>query len=71
MTQKSKEVPFSTPTLGSGGDTGSWRTERPVLDESKCIDCLFCWMYCPEGSISELKSWSTSTTSTARVAESA
>ena len=51
MTHKIRLVPLSTPTLGSGGDTGSWRTERPVLDESRCIDCLFCWMYCPEGSI--------------------
>jgi Pyruvate/2-oxoacid:ferredoxin oxidoreductase delta subunit len=40
LTQRTKQVPFSMPTPGSGGDTSSWRTERPVLDESKCINCL-------------------------------
>lgn len=44
-------VPLSVPSLGSAGETGHWRTERPILEESKCINCLFCWMYCPEGSI--------------------
>lgn len=28
-------------------DTGSWRTERPVLDQSKCNYCGFCALYCP------------------------
>ena len=28
-------------------DTGSWRTERPVLDESKCNYCGICAIFCP------------------------
>jgi len=28
-------------------DTGSWRTERPVLDKSKCNYCGLCALYCP------------------------
>ncbi len=28
-------------------DTGSWRTERPVLDEEKCNYCGLCSLYCP------------------------
>ena len=28
-------------------DTGSWRTERPVLDLSKCNYCGLCALYCP------------------------
>ena len=28
-------------------DTGSWRTERPVLDESKCNYCGLCAIFCP------------------------
>lgn len=28
-------------------DTGSWRTERPVVDEEKCIYCGLCALYCP------------------------
>ena len=37
------------------GKTGSWRVFRPVLDESKCVKCLRCWIYCPEGSIKRKK----------------
>jgi pyruvate ferredoxin oxidoreductase delta subunit len=28
-------------------DTGSWRTERPVLDKSLCNYCGLCALYCP------------------------
>ncbi|MCX8031852.1 MAG: 4Fe-4S binding protein [Thermoleophilia bacterium] len=28
-------------------DTGSWRTERPVIDKEKCNACGFCFIYCP------------------------
>jgi pyruvate ferredoxin oxidoreductase delta subunit len=28
-------------------DTGSWRTERPVLDKSLCNYCGLCAIYCP------------------------
>ncbi len=31
--------------------TGDWRIERPIWDESKCIHCLFCFIYCPDSSI--------------------
>jgi pyruvate ferredoxin oxidoreductase delta subunit len=31
--------------------TGDWRTMRPVWDPAKCIQCLFCWVYCPDASI--------------------
>jgi len=31
--------------------TGDWRTMRPVWDPEKCIQCLFCWVYCPDASI--------------------
>ncbi len=30
--------------------TGAWRTQRPVYDEEKCIQCLLCWIYCPDAS---------------------
>jgi len=32
--------------------TGDWRAFRPVLDESKCVNCLICWIYCPDIAIS-------------------
>ncbi len=27
---------------------GGWRNEHPVRDDEECIDCLFCWIYCPD-----------------------
>jgi 2-oxoacid:acceptor oxidoreductase delta subunit (pyruvate/2-ketoisovalerate family) len=33
--------------------TGGWRTgERPEVDLSRCVDCLLCWLYCPDAAIS-------------------
>jgi 2-oxoacid:acceptor oxidoreductase delta subunit (pyruvate/2-ketoisovalerate family) len=34
--------------------TGSWRTERPVIDPEKCVGCPICFEYCPEGIISKV-----------------
>lgn len=31
--------------------TGGWRVERPVLNKEKCVNCLLCWISCPEGAI--------------------
>ncbi len=31
--------------------TGSWRAFRPVWKEENCIQCLFCWLYCPDMSV--------------------
>jgi 2-oxoacid:acceptor oxidoreductase delta subunit (pyruvate/2-ketoisovalerate family) len=28
-----------------------WRTKRPVVDTSKCVGCLQCYLYCPDGVI--------------------
>ena len=28
-----------------------WRNERPVIDTAKCVGCLQCYLYCPEGVI--------------------
>lgn len=30
---------------------GSWRAQRPVIDEKKCIKCGLCWGYCPDFAI--------------------
>jgi pyruvate ferredoxin oxidoreductase delta subunit len=32
-------------------DTGSWRVQRPVVDQQKCTKCQLCWVYCPEAVI--------------------
>lgn len=31
--------------------TGGWRNERPIKDNECCIDCFFCWVYCPDAAI--------------------
>lgn len=42
---------ISYPKKGAQGKTGNWRVFRPVLDKSKCVKCLQCWMFCPEATI--------------------
>ena len=44
-------TPLSSPTVGSMGKTGSWRTFRPEVDYSKCTRCTICWVYCPDAAI--------------------
>lgn len=32
--------------------TGGWRTAgKPVADLSRCVDCLLCWVYCPDSAV--------------------
>jgi len=40
---------ISYPKEGAMGKTGSWRVFKPVLDQKKCVKCLRCWIFCPEG----------------------
>ncbi len=32
--------------------TGGWRTGlKPEVDLSKCVNCLLCWLYCPDSAV--------------------
>jgi 2-oxoacid:acceptor oxidoreductase delta subunit (pyruvate/2-ketoisovalerate family) len=32
--------------------TGGWRTGvRPEVDLSACVNCLLCWIYCPDSAV--------------------
>ena len=31
--------------------TGSWRSFMPVSLKENCINCLFCWLYCPDAAV--------------------
>jgi len=39
------------PKTSEGFLTGEWRTATPVLDKTKCKNCLLCVAYCPDSSI--------------------
>lgn len=32
-------------------ETGDWRTLRPLFHPDRCIQCLLCWVYCPDAAI--------------------
>lgn len=64
MAYKASEIHENTPWqhMTVGGEiyeagtsklfkTGDWRTQRPVLDSTKCKQCLLCAAYCPDSSI--------------------
>jgi len=42
---------LSYPKKGAMGKTGNWRVFKPILDSSKCVRCLRCWVFCPEATI--------------------
>lgn len=31
--------------------TGDWRTFKPEFVKENCIDCMFCWVYCPDTAV--------------------
>jgi pyruvate ferredoxin oxidoreductase delta subunit len=31
--------------------TGNWSKKKPLRDKKKCINCLHCWMVCPDNAI--------------------
>ncbi len=33
--------------------TGGWRSQRPIFDNSKCNKCGLCYIFCPEGCIEQ------------------
>ncbi len=52
--------------------TGSWRAFKPRWLEENCIQCMFCWLYCPDMAIKVKEGRGRSLTmTTARGAESA
>jgi 2-oxoacid:acceptor oxidoreductase delta subunit (pyruvate/2-ketoisovalerate family) len=32
--------------------TGGWRTGvKPTVELAKCVNCLLCWLYCPDSAV--------------------
>ena len=50
-----KSIPIGGLLLEPGSamkyKTGDWRAFRPNVDQGKCINCLLCWIYCPDAAI--------------------
>jgi 2-oxoacid:acceptor oxidoreductase delta subunit (pyruvate/2-ketoisovalerate family) len=51
-------VPFAlpagrvAPATARRPRTGGWRTgSRPELETERCVNCLLCWVYCPDEAI--------------------
>jgi pyruvate ferredoxin oxidoreductase delta subunit len=32
-------------------ETGSWRSERPIWHTETCIQCMICWVSCPDTAV--------------------
>jgi pyruvate ferredoxin oxidoreductase delta subunit len=41
------KLPIAKPMIGVAGKTGFWRTQKPVVDNNKCVRCFLCEIYCP------------------------
>ncbi len=41
------------PGSASQYQTGGWRSQKPIFDKSKCNKCGLCFIYCPEGCITQ------------------
>jgi len=50
-----KDIPIGGMILEGGTarrfETGDWSSEQPEIDTEKCVNCLQCWIYCPDMSI--------------------
>lgn len=50
-----KDLPEGDLIIGGGTakkfKTGDWRSQRPNHIKEKCINCLTCWMYCPDSAV--------------------
>jgi len=50
-----KEIPIRGSIVEPGNSfqykTGGWRTFRPIFHPDRCIQCLACFIYCPDGAI--------------------
>jgi len=53
--RSSKDIPIGGLMEEAGSSrhfkTGDWRSFRPIVNDAKCISCMFCVIYCPENCI--------------------
>ncbi len=50
-----KDIPIGGLILEPGGakkyKTGDWGVFKPIWNTKTCIQCMFCWVNCPDASI--------------------
>ena len=53
LTWKDLEIGSIVTEPGSASQyqTGSWRSERPIIDLDKCNKCGLCYIFCPDAAI--------------------
>lgn len=49
-TTLAEDRPYSSSSSFTAS-VGDWRIEKPIFNKDYCIDCQFCWIYCPDVSI--------------------
>lgn len=42
-------IPFAKPDSQLDVKTGKWGSQKPTIDEKKCVKCGICQKACPEG----------------------
>ena len=42
---------LTEPGSASQYQTGTWRSERPIIDLDKCNKCGLCYIFCPDAAI--------------------
>jgi pyruvate ferredoxin oxidoreductase delta subunit len=50
-TTEPENRPYSQSNSFSSDQASGWRVEKPIFKQDLCIDCQFCWIYCPDMSI--------------------
>ncbi len=41
------------PGSASQYETGGWRSQRPIFDNSKCNKCGLCYIFCPDACLEQ------------------
>lgn len=55
ITWKDLEIGCIVTEPGSASQykTGDWKSQRPVLNKDRCIQCGICYLFCPEPCINQ------------------
>lgn len=49
--EKHQETRSYSETNSHEASVAHWRVEKPIFNSEHCINCYFCWIYCPDSSI--------------------